>query len=145
MEDGSASSPAGTDKTADETVSPFDLVLKRLDELSVCQCAVKRHTKVYRMVIVGKGSTVHRDIKMALDVLVVKVKTVVVVFAVLNFSLQRSRYWCEPACPCVEHHLHSLPGSICSEQCQIIGIAVLLRCCLWEVADVDIEQHGREG
>ena len=42
--------------------------------VSVGQHAVKHHTEVYRMVIVGQGSTVHRDIKMALDVLVVKVK-----------------------------------------------------------------------
>ena len=42
--------------------------------LSVGQCVVKHHTKVYRMVIVGQGSAVHRDMKMALDVFVVKVK-----------------------------------------------------------------------
>ena len=29
--------------------------------LSVGQCVVKHHTNVYRMVIVGYGSTVHRD------------------------------------------------------------------------------------
>ena len=74
MEGGSANSPARTGKTAEEAISPIDLALKRLDVLSVGQRAVKHHTKVYRMVIVRQGSTVHRDIKMALDVLVVKVK-----------------------------------------------------------------------
>ena len=49
-------------------------LLKRLDVLSVGQGAVKHHTEVYRMVIVGQGSAVHRDIKIALDVLVVKLK-----------------------------------------------------------------------
>ena len=74
MEGGSASSPAGTGKTAEEAISAIDLVLERLDVLSVGQRVVKRHTEVYRMVIVGQGSVVHRDIKMALDVLVVKLK-----------------------------------------------------------------------
>ena len=73
-EGGSASSQAGTGKTAEEAVSLIDLALKRHDVLSVGHRVVQHHTKVYRMVIVGQGSAVHRDIKMALDVLVVKVK-----------------------------------------------------------------------
>ena len=74
MEGGSASSPAGTGKTAEEAISPIDLELQRLNILSAGQRAVKRHTEVYRMVIVGQGSAVYRDTKMALDVLVDKVK-----------------------------------------------------------------------
>ena len=56
MEGDSASSPARTGKTVEESVSPIDLALKRLEVLSVDQHAVKRHTEVYRMVIVGQGS-----------------------------------------------------------------------------------------
>ena len=56
MEGGSASSPAGTSKTVEGAVSPIDLVLKRLNVLSVGQHAVKHHTEVYRMVIVAQGS-----------------------------------------------------------------------------------------
>ena len=74
MEGGSASSPAGTGKTAEEAVSLIDFALERLDVLSVGQIAVKHHTEVYRMVIVGQGNAVHRDIKIALDVFAVKVK-----------------------------------------------------------------------
>ena len=74
MEGGSASSPAGTGKTVEEAISPIDLVFERLDVPSVGQRAVKRHTKVYRMVTVGQGSAIHKDIKMVLDVLVVKMK-----------------------------------------------------------------------
>ena len=42
--------------------------------LSLGQGVVKHHTKVYRMVIVGRGSAVQRDMKMVLDVFVMKVK-----------------------------------------------------------------------
>ena len=94
MEGGSASSPAGTGKTEEEAISPIDLEHQRLNVLSVGQRAVKHHTGVYRMVIVGQGSAVHRDTKMALDVLVTKVKNSGGSLRCAQFSLQCSRYWC---------------------------------------------------